>query len=575
VSAETHWDSNTRHEIFVVRIRYLLLIVTKRNVFANRLTTSMQTSRPGYQGPDRPTPLWFLASSLVLVGVAICLLLLSLGSRVYVMGLSPLVFFAALLALACTVFLHLRFFWKQEKEYQETATTLYATDREYRSIFEHALDAIIILDNEGVCLDTNPAALVLLGVPRAGLIGTSFARFHSDPMKFEREWQTFLEQNYRRGQAALVRADGSRLVVYYTAAANYLPGRHVIILCDATERVLAQASLEESQHRFRQMAENIQEIFWMMNARTKEVLYVNPAYETITGRSVESLLDNLSSYADLIHSSDRVPVLAKLEAAVHSGQFNEEFRIVRPDAAVRWVWVKAFPVRDDNGALRSLVGTVQDITARKIADGQVAEHLAVAETARAEAEALRKATLSLTQNLRMDAVLDTLLHCLSELLPYDSASVILTEADSRLFVAREAPYAQARKRVVTLDAKENRLLERVLLARKSAFVPDTRDEAEWSETKAVEHIRCWLGVPLVTSDCVLGLLSIGSTEARKFTPEHLRLAKSLAIPAAVAIHNARLYEWAEIYAAERESLLKKSDGARRASAEERDRPLPH
>ena len=97
--------------------------------------------------------------------------------------------------------------------------------------------------------------------------------------------------------------------------------------------------------------------------------------------------------------------------------------------------------RCENGNIRWLVGTAQDVTARKIAEELVADHLAAAEAARAEAEALRKATLALTQNLRMDAVLDTLLRYLFEIVPYDSASVILTEEDSRLFVAREAPPA--------------------------------------------------------------------------------------------------------------------------------------
>lgn len=532
-------------------------------------------------GTDRETPRWFLVSSLILIGVAIGLLLISLGPQVYVTGISLTVFFAALLALGCTVFLHLHFFLMQQKKHEVTASTLYATDREYKSIFEHALDAILILDNEGICVEANPAALALLGLPRAGLLGRSFAQFHSDRPKFEVEWQSFLKQNYRRGEAALLRADGVRLFAYYTAAANHLPGRHVVILCDATERVLAEAALAQSQQRFCQMADNIGEIFWMMDAATKQVLYVNPAYETITGRSVASLMEDPASYVELICSVDRGHVLAKLEEAVHSGQFNEEFRIVRPDAAVRWVWVKAFPVRDE-GAIRSLVGTVQDITARKLADAQVAGHLAAAETAssqaeaaRGEAEALRKATLALSQNLRMDAVLDTLLQCLLELVPYDAASVILSEPDSRLFVAREAPPASSKKPIVILAANQNVFLERVLMARQGVLLPDTRHEAEWSETKALANYRCWLGVPLVTSDCVLGLLSIGSVKAHRFTPEHLRLARSLAIPAAVAIHNARLYEWAEIYATERQSLLEKSAEPRTPSAEQCDRIPPH
>jgi PAS domain S-box-containing protein len=331
------------------------------------------------------------------------------------------------------------------------------------------------------------------------------------------------------------------------------------------------------------LIDDTEEIFWLLDASTKEVLQVNLAYETITGRSLESLTRNPTSYADLIHAEDRVHVLAKLEEAVHSGHLDEEFRIVRPNGEVRWVWAHGFPVRDrGDDTIRRLAGTVLDITARKLADAQVAKHLTAAEAAReqaeasrAEAEALRKATLALTQNLRMDAVLDTLLRCVLDLIPYDSASVILTETDGRLFVARESPPASANKPVVTLEPSQNAFLQRVLLMKKSVQLPDTREETDWGETKALANIRSWIAVPLVVADSVLGLLSISTTRPHAFSTEHFRKAKSLAIPAAVAIQNARLYEWAEIYAAERQSLLKKADGARTTSAEERDRSLPH
>jgi PAS domain S-box-containing protein len=163
----------------------------------------------------------------------------------------------------------------------------------------------------------------------------------------------------------------------------------------------------------------------MMDASTKKVIQVNRAYETITGRPLESIETAPSSYTDLIHPVDRELILAKLEDAVHSGHFDEEFRIVRPYGDVRWVWVKASPLPRDGQVIRQLVGTAQDITAKKIAASQVAEHLAAAETARAQAdaEALRKATLAITQNLRMEAVLDFLLSCVFEIIPYDSAKV--------------------------------------------------------------------------------------------------------------------------------------------------------
>ncbi len=104
---------------------------------------------------------------------------------------------------------------------------------------------------------------------------------------------------------------------------------------------------------------------------------------------------------------------------------------------VRWVSVRGFPVRDSDGSICRLVGTVQDITAQKQAEEQVAKNLALAESAWAESEALRKATLALTQDLRMDIVLDALLQSLTEIVSCECACIWLLEGDTRLFVARE------------------------------------------------------------------------------------------------------------------------------------------
>jgi PAS domain S-box-containing protein len=147
----------------------------------------------------------------------------------------------------------------------------------------------------------------------------------------------------------------------------------------------------------------------MIDAQTKKALFVNQAYETITGRSCESLRDNPTSYEELIHAEDRVHVLSKLDEATRTGQFNERFRIVCSHGEVRWVWVRGFPVRDAEGNIRRLVGTALEITAQKQAEEQVVAHLEIAKSAWAEAEALRKATLSLTRDLRMDFIMETLL----------------------------------------------------------------------------------------------------------------------------------------------------------------------
>ncbi|MGB7470493.1 MAG: PAS domain S-box protein, partial [Candidatus Acidiferrum sp.] len=220
----------------------------------------------------------------------------------------------------------------------------------------------------------------------------------------------------------------------------------------------------------------------------------------------------------------------------------------------RWVSVRGFPVRDSAGVIRKLVGVAQDISARKSAEEQMAKNLTLAESAWAEADAFRKTTLALTQNLRMDCVLDTLLDSLLKLIPCESARVLLVETDTHLFLERELQRPETSRRPPkcpnTLDAKDSRFLMQALVTKNSVLISDTNQEPEWPGFKGHAHMRSWLCVPLVAAQQVLGLLSLGDTHAHFFTHEHLRLAKSLAIPAAVAIQNARLYERAEIYGAE-------------------------
>jgi PAS domain S-box-containing protein len=165
-----------------------------------------------------------------------------------------------------------------------------------------------------------------------------------------------------------VKNDQSSVFVEFTAKADCLPGKHVMILHDVTERRRAQMSLLESGERFQQTARNTQEIFWMIDADSKQALFVNPAYETITGRSCESLRVRPSSYEELIHPEDRVHVLTELDEATRNGHFDERFRIVRPQGDIRRVWVRGFPVRDAGGKIRRLVGTALEITAQKEAE---------------------------------------------------------------------------------------------------------------------------------------------------------------------------------------------------------------
>ena len=473
-----------------------------------------------------------------------------------------------IVALVFAVFLNTYSLWRLLKEHREADRAFRNTDCEFSSVFQNVLDGILIVNDEGDCLDANPAAAAILRISADKLIGRNIDRLFVDPDEFTQTWNSFLQSTNRRGRIELVAGDGMTLSVDFAATANYLPGRHVLIFCDVTERTRAEFSLKKSEERFRYMADNIQEVFWMLDTGSQEVTYVNEAYATLTGHTLESLQNNPSAYLELILPEDRIRILSKLQGACVSGQFDEEFRVTRADGVVRWVWAKGFapPAAAET---RCLVGIAQDITSRKIAETTISEYWDVAEVARAEAEALRKATLALSQNLAMDSVLDTLLHCISELVPFDKASVLFVEDGANLMVAREAPHNVPKRIGLILNASESIFLQRILFEKQSIFLIDVAEHSEWREIQPLDGAHSWLGVPLVGDGHVLGILSLGAKAPSVFTSEHLRLAKSLAIPAAVAIQNARTHERAEIYAAELELRLEEQNGTQVGSMKQK------
>jgi PAS domain S-box-containing protein len=139
------------------------------------------------------------------------------------------------------------------------------------------------------------------------------------------------------------------------------------IFAAAVERKRAEAALRKSEEQFRQMAENIREVFWMSTADLCNTLYISPAYETVWGRSCESLYREPRSFFAAIHSEDRPGVIAIVERDREQG-FEVEYRVVRPDGSFRWIWDRGFPINDELGRFYRVAGIAEDVTDRKEAE---------------------------------------------------------------------------------------------------------------------------------------------------------------------------------------------------------------
>ncbi len=135
---------------------------------------------------------------------------------------------------------------------------------------------------------------------------------------------------------------------------------------DITERKRTENDLRESDEKFRQLADNITDVFWIRSPDLGVVHYVSPAFERIWGRSVASLYANPDLWADFILPEDRERVQSLFTALTgDTPSLDIEYRIVRPDGEVRWVRVRGFQVRDAASKLIRHTGIVTDITERK------------------------------------------------------------------------------------------------------------------------------------------------------------------------------------------------------------------
>ncbi|MCT7961592.1 PAS domain S-box protein [Laspinema sp. D1] len=250
-------------------------------------------------------------------------------------------------------------------------TNLRESEARYATIFRHSPDMIILTHVESRSwLDVNNTFLELSGYEYDEIINRSSKELSVvvDPEQADIIRQQLRETGVVKSQELHWRTKSGEIkIALVSSEVIQLDGEPVIlsILKDIGERKAIETALRESEERFREIVQTSGQIFFVRSAITGEFIYISPAYEEIWGRSCESLYQDSNSWKESIYPEDLALVEASVAEQFAGKSVGREYRILRPDGEIRWIFAQINLLQDEAGNPERFIGVGEDITSRK------------------------------------------------------------------------------------------------------------------------------------------------------------------------------------------------------------------
>ncbi|MBI2807435.1 MAG: PAS domain S-box protein [Planctomycetes bacterium] len=259
----------------------------------------------------------------------------------------------------------------------EKVQDLQASEQRLRAIFEHSQEAILLVDDEARFRDVNPAACALFGYSRSQLLRMRLGDVISekDKKQVEESWRTLLATGKLAGEATIVRQDATTREVEVRAAANILPGLHLLTKHDVTERKWAVEALRQSEQQMRLFMEATSDAVWNWDLTTGKVAR-SSRFKMAFGYSDLEVDSTITWWEDRLHPDDRANVFSTFQNTVASGGHacSYDYRFRRKDGTYAVINDRAYIVRDAHGNPLGAIGAMTDVTERKQAEAE-REHL--------------------------------------------------------------------------------------------------------------------------------------------------------------------------------------------------------
>jgi PAS domain S-box-containing protein len=148
-------------------------------------------------------------------------------------------------------------------------------------------------------------------------------------------------------------------------------GGYVVSSRDISDRVAAERERDESETRLRELAANTDDVLWMFSGDWSELLFLNPAYESVYGGSIDAVEADTGAFLDCVYPDDLPAVERAMEALAAGESVDMEYRVNPEENYNRWVWVQAEPIVKGGEVVR-IVGFTRDVTDRNRRERQLA-----------------------------------------------------------------------------------------------------------------------------------------------------------------------------------------------------------